>query len=117
VRATSADRWGLEWLTIEVLCPHAVPDSPVHSDFVVLTSDFYTIHCYSVSAVDCWAKLTVAPLAHRIVRCTPDSPVNYSGHRTVSGAPLDAPILVFAPNFVEFSNSFSLLVYVELLCT
>jgi hypothetical protein len=32
----------------------------------------------------------------------------------MSGAPLAAPILVFAPNFVEFSNSFSLLVYVEL---
>jgi hypothetical protein len=32
----------------------------------------------------------------------------------VSGAPLAAPILVFAPNFVEFPNSFSLLVYVEL---
>jgi hypothetical protein len=28
------------------------------------------------------------------------------------GAPLAAPILVFAQNFVEFFNSFSLLVYV-----
>jgi hypothetical protein len=27
--ATSADRWGLELLTIEVLCPLAAPDSPV----------------------------------------------------------------------------------------
>jgi hypothetical protein len=36
------------------------------------------------------------------------------GHRTVSGVPLTASILVFAPNFVEFPNSFSLLVYVEL---
>jgi hypothetical protein len=32
----------------------------------------------------------------------------------VSGAPLAAPILVFAPNFVEHPKSFSLLVYVEL---
>jgi hypothetical protein len=32
----------------------------------------------------------------------------------VFGAPLAAPIHVFAPNFVEFPNSFSLLVYVEL---
>jgi hypothetical protein len=32
----------------------------------------------------------------------------------MSGAPLVAPILVFAPNFVEFPNSLSLLVYVEL---
>jgi hypothetical protein len=35
-------------------------------------------------------------------------------HRTVSGAPLVAPMLVFAPNFVEVPNLFSLLVYVEL---
>jgi hypothetical protein len=35
-------------------------------------------------------------------------------HRTVSGAPLVAPILVFAPKFLEFPNSFSLLVCVEL---
>jgi hypothetical protein len=35
-------------------------------------------------------------------------------HRTMSGAPLAAPILVFAANFVEFPNSFSLFVYVEL---
>jgi hypothetical protein len=32
----------------------------------------------------------------------------------VSVAPLAAPMLVFAPNFVEFPNLFSLLVYVEL---
>jgi hypothetical protein len=35
-------------------------------------------------------------------------------HQTVSGAPLAAPMLVFAPNFIEFSNLFSLLDYVEL---
>jgi hypothetical protein len=40
--------------------------------------------------------------------------VSWPGHRTVSGAPLAAPMLVFAPNFVEFPNSFSLLVCVEL---
>jgi hypothetical protein len=27
---------------------------------------------------------------------------HWPGHRTVSGAPLAAPMLVFAPNFVEF---------------
>jgi hypothetical protein len=36
------------------------------------------------------------------------------GHRTVSGVPLAAPFSVFAPDFVEFPNSLSLLVYVEL---
>jgi hypothetical protein len=34
VRATSAGHWGLELLTVEVLCPLAAPDSPVRSDFV-----------------------------------------------------------------------------------
>jgi hypothetical protein len=139
VHATSADRWGLEWLTVEVLCPLAAPNSSVAHrtvrcvlDFAVLTSDFCSVHCSLVSVVDRWAQLTVAPLPHRTVRCTLDSPVNYNGvtlrksrerlvhevprpgHRTVSGAPQAAPKLVFAPNFVELPNSFSLLVYVEL---
>jgi hypothetical protein len=29
VRAASADRWGLEQLNIEVLCPPTAPESPV----------------------------------------------------------------------------------------
>jgi hypothetical protein len=33
VPATSAHRWGLELLTVEVFCPLAAPDSPVRSDF------------------------------------------------------------------------------------
>jgi hypothetical protein len=112
VRATSADRWGLEQLTVEVLCPLVAPNSPVRSDFAVLTSDFYSVHCTVVSVIDRWAQLTVAPLAHRTVWCTLDSPVNFRGvalrktrerpvrevprpgHRIVSGAPLAAPILV-----------------------
>jgi hypothetical protein len=40
--------------------------------------------------------------------------VPWPRHRTVSSAPLAAPVLVFAPNFVEFPNLFSSLVYVEL---
>jgi hypothetical protein len=63
--ATSVDHWGLERLTVEVLCPLAAPDSPVHSDFTALTSDLRTVHCSSDIAVDRWAQLTVAPLAHR----------------------------------------------------
>jgi hypothetical protein len=33
VRATSSARWGLERLTVEVLCLLVAPDSPVRSDF------------------------------------------------------------------------------------
>jgi hypothetical protein len=53
VCATSANRWGLERLTIEVFYLIAAPDSlgahrtcPVHSDFVALTSDFCTVRFY-----------------------------------------------------------------------
>jgi hypothetical protein len=40
---------------------------------------------FNAVAGDRWRRIAVAPLAHRTVRCTPDSPVNYSG------APLDFP--------------------------
>jgi hypothetical protein len=65
MHATPADRCGLEWLTVEVLCPLAAPDSPVCSDFAALTSDLRTVHYSSDIAVDRWAQLTIAPLAHR----------------------------------------------------
>jgi hypothetical protein len=34
MRATSADRWGLELLTVEVLCPLVALNNLVCSDFV-----------------------------------------------------------------------------------
>jgi hypothetical protein len=55
---------------------------------------------FNASAGDRWREVVVAPLDHRTVRCTLDSPVNYSGadsrsqrvqsrssleHRTLSG--------------------------------
>jgi hypothetical protein len=120
------------------------PDSPVahrtvrwHTGqsgvFWLYSFDFWLLHCslFLRQHSRPLAKFTVAPLAHRTVWCTSDSSANYSGvtqktrerpvrevpwpmHRIVSGAPLAAPILVFAPNLVELPNSFSLLVYVEL---
>jgi hypothetical protein len=48
--------------------------------------DFYALwRLFNASAGDRWREVVVAQLAHRTVRCTPDSPVNYSG------APLDFP--------------------------
>ena len=37
--------------------------------------------CRAINAVagDRWREVAVAPLLHRTVRCTPDSPVNFSG--------------------------------------
>jgi hypothetical protein len=65
VPAMSVDRWGLERLTIEVLCPLVALDSPVCSNFAVLTSDFCVVHCSLFTAVDRETQMTVAPLAHR----------------------------------------------------
>ena len=56
---------GLEWLTVEVFCSLAAPDSPVRSDFAALTSDVCTVRFLLFIVVDRWAQLTVAPLAHR----------------------------------------------------
>jgi hypothetical protein len=128
VRATSTNCWGLELLTVEVLCPLVAPDSPVAHRTVrcvlSLQADFCIVHCSLVSAVGHWAKLTIAPLAYRKVwwltgqsgelqridsKKTQEWPVREvlrPGHRIVSGAPLAAPIFVFAPNFVEFPTHF-----------
>jgi hypothetical protein len=134
VRATSAHRWGLERLTIEVLCLVVATDSPVAHQTCPVRSDFLlwlltcTVHLLQ-SIVG-----RMLPLLHWLtghVRCTPDSPVNYSGarfwktrerpfwmvpglgHRTLSGAPLAAQFHVFAPNIDWVPNLISFLVYVE----
>jgi hypothetical protein len=86
VPAMSADHWGLERLTIEVLCPLVAPDSPVAHRTVrcvltsllwLLTSALCIVHCSLHSTIGrSW------PLLHWLtghVRCTPDSPVSYSG--------------------------------------
>jgi endogenous inhibitor of DNA gyrase (YacG/DUF329 family) len=138
VCATSACRWGLERLTVGVLCLVVAPDSPVAhrtcpvcSDFSALTFDSH----YSPFAVDRWRMLPLLRWLTGHVQCTPDShrtcPVNYSGarlwktrewavrlvldlgHRTLSGLPLAAHSQVFAPNFCWVPNLISFLVYVE----
>jgi hypothetical protein len=80
VSATSADHWGLELLTVEVLCPLVAPDNLMAHRIVrcilTLQTDLWLLRCRLpvVSAVDRWAKLIVAPLSHRIVRwCTGQS--------------------------------------------
>jgi hypothetical protein len=130
VHATSADHWGLERLTVEVLCFLVALDSPVRSDFAVLTSNFCTVHCSPQSIVGHTWPLLRWLTGH--VQCTPDIAVNYSG--TTLEKTWEWPVrgclglgtgqcpvrhwqhlyLSFAPNFVEFPNSFSLLVCVEI---
>jgi hypothetical protein len=57
LRATSADRWGLELLTIEVICPFGAPNSLVRPDvaYCLLTSDVS-----DYGTVDHWVKMTIA---------------------------------------------------------
>jgi hypothetical protein len=79
VRATSADCWGLERLTVEVLCLLAAMDSPVAHRTVrcVLTLQFWLL----TSALTLFTVHRSRPLG--AVDCcsigSPDSPVNYSG--------------------------------------
>jgi hypothetical protein len=111
VSATSADRWGLELLTVEDFSPFGAPDSPVRYDITdyLPTSNGQTVAQSTVGEID---------------RCSvgsPDSPVNFSGravrklesgqfaecssqgtrhcpvHTGQSGAPL-AVASLFAPN-------------------
>jgi hypothetical protein len=70
VCATSAGRWGLELLTVELFYLLAALDSPVRSDF----TDWLWLLTVRLYCSRPLAKLTVAPLAHRTVRwCTGQS--------------------------------------------
>jgi hypothetical protein len=134
VHAISAHRWGLEWLTIGVLCPVVAPDSPVPYRTCPVRSDFtawhLTLHCtLLLSTVD--ARLPLLRWLTGHVRCTPYSPVNYRGtrpgktrewlvrvelglgHRTLSGAPLATHSQVLCSKFCWVPNFFSFLVCVE----
>jgi hypothetical protein len=85
VRATSMRSLGFgvvhRWSPLSFCCTGqsgATPDSPVTSDFCPLTSACTVWHCTLLKST-IGAQVVIAPLAHRTVRCTPDSPVNYSG--------------------------------------
>ena len=77
--ATSADCWGLERLTVEVICPSAAPNSPVYpivADWL-LTSVLQTASQSAQSTIGrSW--LLLCYLTGQSVG-TPDSPVNFSG--------------------------------------
>jgi hypothetical protein len=83
--ATSSYPLGLELVDRWRLCPHVAPDSLVHTGQsgapLSFCSDFCCMYYCALFAVrvDRWREVAVAPLAHQTVRCTPDSPVNFSG--------------------------------------
>jgi hypothetical protein len=79
VSATSANRWDLELLTIEVLCPHVAPDSSLAHRTIrcVLTLQFWLL-TYALFTVPPSAQSTIG----EVDRCsigTLNSPVNFSG--------------------------------------
>jgi hypothetical protein len=99
------------------------PDSPVRSDFAVLTFDFCVVYCSLFTAVDrCSVGSPDMSGARRTVRWIiaerlPEKPESGQFVRVLglgSGAPLATPILVFCSKLCRVSNSFSLLVCVEL---
>jgi hypothetical protein len=57
-------------------------------------------HAFNAAAGDRWRELVVALLAHRTVRCTPDSPVNYSGAHS-RGWRVPEPLFLGAPDTVR----------------
>jgi hypothetical protein len=71
VHATSTNRWGLELLTVEVLCPLVAPDSPVRSDFAG-----WLLHC------SLFLSQRSRPLGE-VDRCSVGAPESLVAHRTV----------------------------------
>jgi hypothetical protein len=82
VRATTACRWGLERLTVEVLCLVVAPDSPVAHQTCPVRSDFAAWHltselcAFTVYAVNHWVSG---------YHCSVGSPDMSGAHRTVWG--------------------------------
>jgi hypothetical protein len=83
--ATSPNAVGIRPLELCLLGP---PGCSVHTRHVLFNvrcasarvTDFCALwRALNAAAGDRWRELAVALLVHRTVRCTPDSPVNYSG--------------------------------------
>jgi hypothetical protein len=127
--ATSADRWGS---TVGALsCGPAwlsggAPDRPCRLSGVPPARALLLCarrRAFNVLQTTVAREVAIAPLSHQIVRCAPDSPVNYSGadsrswrvqscsplgHRTLSGGTPDSPVNYSGaplriPEGVEFS--------------
>jgi hypothetical protein len=104
--ATSPGRWvptvGASdfWARLAVRC---TPDkycrlSDAPSRACLTSARFW--RALNAPAGDRWREVVVAPLAHRIVRCTPDSPVNYSGANSRDWR-VPEPLILGAPDTVR----------------
>jgi hypothetical protein len=101
--ATSPGRWDSTvgasdfWARLAVRC---TPDkycrlSDALSRACLTSASFW--RALNAPAGDRWREVAVAPLAHRTVRCTPDSPVNYSGAIS-QGWRVPEPLFLGAPD-------------------
>jgi hypothetical protein len=69
------------WIPLSCSCTGqsgATPDMSGASWHLCSNLWLRTVHLYTVHRSRPLAHLIIGPLAHRYVRCTPDSPVNYS---------------------------------------
>jgi hypothetical protein len=83
------------------------PDNTVRSDFAALTFDFCIVLFLLFTTVDRsnYSGATLSKTRERSIGGVPQP-----GHRTVTGAPLAAPLLVFCSKLCRVPNLFSLLV-------
>jgi hypothetical protein len=80
VRAMSAARWGLERLTVQVLCIVVAPDSPVAHRTCPVRSDFAA---WLLTSVLCTIYLTSQSIVGASDRCSVGTPNMSGAHRTV----------------------------------
>jgi hypothetical protein len=104
--ATSPGRWdstvgaSVFWARLAVRC---TPDkycrlSGAPSRASLTSTRFW--RALNAPAGDRWREVLIAPLAHRTVRCTPDSPVNYSRANS-RGWQVPEPLFLGAPDTVR----------------
>jgi hypothetical protein len=104
--ATSPGRWDSTvgasdfWARLAIRCtPNRYCRLSGAPSRACLTSAHFW-HAINAPAGDRWREVAVAPLAHRTVRCTPDSPVNYSGANSQSWR-VPEPLFLGAPDTVR----------------
>jgi hypothetical protein len=74
------DRWStVFWARLDVRCTPDMYCSMSGAPAPACLTTARSACAFNASQVAVGAEIAVAPLLHRTVRCTPDSPVNFSG--------------------------------------
>jgi hypothetical protein len=72
------------WARLDVRCTPDMYCSMSGAPVWACLTSARAAHAFNASQVVVGTEIVVAPLLHRTVRCTPDSPVNYSGAAEVN---------------------------------